>query len=112
MAKVMRWRQLILICGVVVVAFFVGQARLQAIGQETRDNQKNLQVSLTELQNRHNALEDELSQIGTESYIENRARTDYQFLKPGEKRFEVVNPEALYGYTEEEMQILLDETGG
>ena len=29
-----------------------------------------------------------------------------------EKRFEVVNPEALYGYTEEEMQILLDETGG
>ena len=47
--------------------------------------------------------------MGSSSYIESRARTDYAFLKPGEIRFEVVNPDALEGYTEEEMKILMQE---
>ena len=51
----------------------------------------------------------ELAQVGSSSYIESRARTDYAFLKPGEIRFEVVNPDALEGYTEEEMKILMQE---
>ena len=47
--------------------------------------------------------------MGTSSYIESRAREDYAFLKPGELRFEVINPEVLEGYTREELQILMDE---
>ena len=41
-------------------------------------------------------LTEEISQVGTESYIMDRARSDYQYVNPGELRFEIVNPGALY----------------
>jgi DNA-binding response OmpR family regulator len=66
-------------------------------------------IELTRLQNNQVALTTELSQVGSTSYIESRARTDYSFLKPGELRFEIVNPECLEGYTEAELRILMQE---
>ena len=68
-----------------------------------------LQAAFARLQKSQLELTTELAQVGSSSYIESRARTDYAFLKPGEIRFEVVNPDALEGYTEEEMKILMQE---
>lgn len=75
----------------------------------TTSREAALQQTITRLQNDQIALTNELAQVGTTSYIESRARTDYSYIKPGELRFEVVNPECLQGYTEAELQILMQE---
>ena len=43
-----------------------------------------------------NRLDQEIAVKDTESYIRKMARKDNRFLMPGEIRFVVVNPEALY----------------
>lgn len=106
---VIRWKAMALICVVILAGFcwaFIGNYQDM---QATQARENALQQTLTRLQNDQIELLSELQEVGTTNYIENRARTDYAYLKPGELRFEVVNPEALEGYTAEEMQILLEE---
>lgn len=43
------------------------------------------------------ALADQLNLATTEDFIANEARTQYGYLAPGEIRFVVTNPEALWG---------------
>ena len=64
---------------------------LRMTKQESQD-----QLRLTSLQSEKLKLEAELSAAGTDAYIENQARTRYGYLKPGELRFVITNPEALY----------------
>jgi cell division protein FtsB len=49
------------------------------------------------LANQTAALENELSVSQTDEYIVDQARRLYGYLMPGEIRFKVSNPEALYG---------------
>lgn len=106
---IIRWQALVLVCAVIVGAFVWAFSVNRQDLRETESREAMLQRSLTRLQAEQISLTAELRQIGSSSYIENRARTDYAFLKPGELRFEIVNPEALEGYTAEEMQILMEE---
>ena len=76
---------------------------------EAQAQEAALQATFARLQKSQLELTTELAQVGSSSYIESRARTDYAFLKPGEIRFEVVNPDALEGYTENELKILMQE---
>lgn len=55
-----------------------------------------------------NALTEELASVGSKAYLEREARA-IGYVKAGEIRFEIVNPEALANYTAEENQVLLDE---
>lgn len=106
---VIRWQAIALVCFVILAAFAWAFWGNQQDMKATEEREAALQRTLTRLQNNQLDLTEQLNQIGSVDYIENRARTDYAFLKPGELRFEVVNPEALEGYTAEEMQILLEE---
>lgn len=106
---VIRWQAVALICVLILAAFAWAFWGNRQDMQATQAREAALQRTLTRLQNEQLSLTAELEQVGTSNYIENRARTDYSYLKPGELRFEVVNPEALEGYTAEEMQILLEE---
>ncbi len=106
---VVRWQALALVCVVILALFGWAFWRNQQDLQEASNQQSALQRTLTRLQNDQVALTTELSQVGSTSYIESRARTDYSFLKPGELRFEIVNPECLEGYTEAELRILMQE---
>ena len=106
---IISWRAMAVFCALIVAAFGFAfwnnrQAYDQAAAQETA-----LQQTLTRLQNDQLSLTGQIKEIGTGSYIESKARSDYAFLKPGELRFEIVNPEVLEGYTRDEMQILMDE---
>lgn len=38
-----------------------------------------------------------LDTVGSDSFIENQARTMYGYMMPDEIRFVITNPEALYG---------------
>ena len=106
---IIRWQALALVFAVIIGAFVWAFSVNRRDLQETETREAMLQRSLVRLQEEQLNLTAELRQIGSISYIENRARTDYAFLKPGELRFEVVNPEALEGYTAEELQILMEE---
>lgn len=53
-------------------------------------------IALSRLETERAALEKEIALADTDAYIENLARTQYGFLKPGEIRFEITNPEALF----------------
>ena len=61
-----------------------------------RDREETLTSQLSALMRQQEDLTSEISQVGTESYIIDRARSDYQYVKPRELRFEIVNPGALY----------------
>ena len=50
-----------------------------------------------------------LSQRRADADIEEKARSEYGYMKEGELRFEFTNPELLDAYTDEEMAILQRE---
>lgn len=106
---VIRWKAMIVFC-VLIVAVFGFAFHANTVDMRTAQEQEAaLQQTLNRLQNDQLTLTGQIKQVGTSSYIETRAREDYAFLKPGELRFEIVNPEVLEGYTTEELQILMDE---
>ena len=68
-----------------------------------RAQEETLTSQLSSLKREQENLTQETMQVGTESYIESRARSDYQYVKPGELRFEIINPSALYDSTDAEL---------
>lgn len=95
-AKEMRWTKLALICVAALAAFLVAVHQVNGRLEELQAREATLTSQLSQLQRQNEALSNEIAQVGTESYIEDRARSDYQYVKPGELRFEIVNPGALY----------------
>lgn len=95
-AKEMRWTKLAVICVAALTAFFVAVQQVNGHVEELRARKETLTSQLSALMRQQDDLTSEISQVGTESYIIDRARSDYQYVKPGELRFEIVNPGALY----------------
>ena len=73
--------------------------------QRLLEEETTLRINLADVTAQGNSLDEQIARVGTNSYVESRARQDYQYIKPGELRFEFVNPEELYAYTEEEARI-------
>ncbi len=77
-------------CGLMVMNRLDGDiAVLQDTVRETRLRQLAVETEKSDMQQ-------ELAIKDTDSYIREMARTQYGYLMPGEIRFVVVNPEALY----------------
>ncbi len=93
----MRYLTLFVLLAVIGVAFSVGNHKIQATMQNLAKEEDQSRLELAALKNEKQDLETELSAAGTDAYIENQARTRYGYLKPGELRFVITNPEALYG---------------
>jgi cell division protein FtsB len=93
------------ILAVFVFALQQNSARLQQMLQTEAEMQE--AVSLREQQVLE--IQRDLNSVGTMGYIEVHARSDHGYLKPGEIRFKIANEDILNGYTEEEMQFILDE---
>lgn len=68
-------------------------AALEDVAQETKLRQ-------LALESEQSAMRQELALKDTDSYIMEKARTLYGYLMPGEIRFEVSNPDSLYGTPE------------
>jgi cell division protein FtsB len=62
-----------------------------------QDTAKETRLKQVEVESERSALQYELSIADTPDYIAEKARTLYGYLLPGEIRFKVTNPEALYG---------------
>ena len=106
---VLRWRYLIIALIVILLLFSLVMHGIRRDRAAALDQRAQVSRELILAQDAYNALTVELQQVGSSSYIENVARQYYSFLKPGELRFEISNPEDLNGYTYEEMQILQQE---
>lgn len=64
---------------------------------EQRDVYAQQKLAISVLENKQMDLQEELKLTGTDAFIENQARTLYNFMMPDEIRLVIVNPEALYG---------------
>ena len=87
---------------VVVIAFVIvagGLMTLNRLDQEIavlEDTARETRLRQLALETENGNMKQEIAVKDTESYIRKMARKDNRFLMPGEIRFVVVNPEALY----------------
>ncbi len=104
-----RWAGIALIAVVMLSLFAWGMADNRSALRELSEQEITLNQALYTRNQQRARLEAAVNQVGTKSYVEREARSSLGYLKSGEIRFRVVNPEALSMYTEEENQILLDQ---
>ena len=88
---------LLAVCVCIIAAFaFCSISQYEAL--DLLDQEAlNVEKRLAGLKSERDLLESELELVGTDQYIENQARTKYAYVRPDEIRFEITNPEALYG---------------
>lgn len=96
-----QFLSLFLILVVLGVGFLILNNNINAMFQKTVKDGEHARIDLAEEQDKKLKLETELSIADTDAYIENQARTRFGYLKPGEIRFIITNPEALYSNTGE-----------
>ena len=107
MHKHMRWGKLIFLCVVLLVAFFVGQNQIRRRIEELGAEEVGLRFELSSLREEETELMRQIDMVGTDVYVISVARSDaYNFVKPGEMRFEYENPAALAEYSAQERELL------
>ena len=94
-----RVRVFAVICIVVVimVAFFVVYTQKKNTMKELDERYIEALSYHQYLENKENSMRNTLATMGTDSFVEDRARTLYGYMKSDELRFVITNPEALYG---------------
>lgn len=106
---VIRWpwviAMLVTLSTVFVLCIMISQQNLEAIEAQEEASYRELLLAQDVITD----LNLQLKQVGSNSYIENAARQHYDYLMPGELRFEISNPGRLDGYTEEEFQMRMEE---
>ena len=109
MYKSMNLKGFLVILGVMLAVFLILHSMLRGTVNEKAEEEKLLRVQKTKLEEEFKRLNRELNVVGTDEYIMSSAVKDYSYVKKDAIRFEFTNPEALYAYSEAELQILMDE---
>ena len=109
MHRTMTVKGFLVILSVILAIFLCLHLIMKGDLARKAEEEEALQLALAELKEEEKDLRNQLSIVGTDSYIVSSARENYSFLKKDEIRFEFSNPEALYTYSEEELRILVDE---
>ena len=109
MYKSMNVKGFLLILGVMLLIFIVVHSVLKGNLNEKAEEERLLQIKKTKLEEEFKSLNKQLNVVGTDEYIMSSAVRDYSYVKKDAIRFEFTNPEVLYAYSEEELQILMDE---
>ena len=109
MYRSMNLKGFLLILGVMLAVFLILHSALRGSVNRKAEEEKLLRVQKTKLEEEFKALNRELNVVGTDEYIMSSAVKDYSYVKKDAIRFEFTNPEALYAYSEAELQILMDE---
>ena len=109
MYRSMNLKGFLLILAVMLAVFLILHSVLQGTLNEKAEEEKILRVKKTRLEEEYKSLNRQLNVVGTDEYIMSSAVRDYSYVKKDAIRFEFTNPEALYAYSEAELQILMDE---
>lgn len=107
----LRVRPLVLVCALFVII----SLGVMTINQANENNVQ-LENSVTDLRiardqqyKEYKRLQSELEIVETDDYIIAKARQLHGYMMPGEKLFVIKNPEALYGETQEPIQMYVVE---
>ena len=87
----------VVVCICALAAFGWYNRSLNASLEELDAAYDSAKVRLTQMQGEQAELEVQAQTVGTDSFVENQARTLYGYIMPDEVRFVIDNPEALYG---------------
>ena len=109
MYKTMNLKGFLLILGIMLLIFLILHTVLKGSVDEKAEKEKELRVQLTKLEEENKKLSNKLNSVGTEEYIMSSAVKDFSYVRKNAIRFEFTNPEALYAYSEDDLQILMDE---
>ena len=109
MQNSINWRRFGWIVGILIAVFLAFFLLLHHQVSESRQAESALRITLSRMEEQNKEMNAELSLVGTEDYIVTSAMTNYAFMNKNDLRFQFVNPEALYAYTESELKILMDE---
>ena len=109
MYRSMNLKGFLLILGAMLLIFLILHSALRGTVNEKAEEEKILRVKKTKLEEEFKRLNRELNVVGTDEYIMSSAVKDYSYVKKDAIRFEFTNPEVLYAYSEEELEILMDE---
>lgn len=96
---------LVLALALFTVQYVRGEKQLSAY----RDTEMKLKEQLSSAEESEAALHAKLANVSDPNTVDAATRAAYDFIKPGELRFEIENSEWLDNYTEQEWQILMDE---
>ena len=99
----------VLLLVLILAVFFLLHSLLRSGTEERSGKEKELKVRLTRLEEENKDLTTQLNVVDTEEYIRSSAVRDYAYVQRDAIRFEFTNPEAIYGYSQEELEILMDE---
>ena len=109
MYRSMNLKGFLLILGIMLLIFLILHSSLEGTANQKAEEEKLLRVKKARLEEEYKNLNQQLNVVGTDEYIMSSAVRDYSYVKKDAIRFEFTNPEVLYAYTEEELQILMDE---
>ena len=109
MYRTMPLKGFVLILGLMLVIFLIVHSVLKSDVDERSGKEQELRVRLTRLEEENKDLTTQLNMVGTDEYIMSSAVKNYSYVKRDAIRFEYTNPEAIHAYSEQELQILLDE---
>jgi len=107
--RTMSLKGFVLILGIMLLVFLVLHLTMKGSLDGNAEKEKALRVKLTRLEEENKDLNAQLNVVGTDDYIRTSAVRDYAYVKKDAIRFEYTNPEALYAYSEQELQIFMDE---
>lgn len=94
------WPLLLAVLAAVGLLFALKNDGIRASTEQMDKEVSQSRVQLSSVQRVNMDLKAELAMVDTDEYIESQARLR-GYLKPGELRFVITNPEALYGSGEE-----------
>ncbi|MBQ2954190.1 MAG: septum formation initiator family protein [Clostridia bacterium] len=107
--KVLTWRGMLIIAGAFAAVFFVALFGVISSRHAMEAQYLQQQQTIVEMERQVAELRNELDRVGTDGYVENEARTRYDYVRNGEIRFEFSDPETLSYYTKAEWEIIMDE---
>jgi cell division protein FtsB len=104
-----RWEFLILF-GVLLITLTVwGLVRNHQELAELQSKELTLKYAYSQREMDRINLQQKIKDIDSNTYIVNRARSEFGYIMDGETRFEIENPELLDNYTADEWQVILDD---
>ena len=109
MQRSVSLKGLVFLLAVILAVFFILHTGLRSGADERAEKEKELRVRLTRLEEENKNLSTQLNVVDTDEYIRSSAVRDYSYVQKDAIRFEYTNPEAIYGYSEEELAVLMDE---
>ena len=109
MQRTVSLKGFVLILALILVVFIILHGVLHSGVDERAEKEKELRVRLTRLEEENKDLTTQLNVVDTDEYIRSSAVRDYSYVQKDAIRFEYTNPDAIYGYSQEELAILMDE---